>query len=127
MKPLLVLLVIAVAVCALGFVYIQIDNRLNQMPVVREAWTNAFIKCPTEPDYGELMSRGVPMWEDFPQLEFARDIPHGTKIALLTDDPNQRGTYRVRVDGDEGYVPASLITDYDPADGVQPDRSLCAE
>jgi hypothetical protein len=123
MKAFLIVLGIFSVVIAGILAYMAIKNRLE---VRREAWVNMFVECPDSSDYGELIDADAPMWRDFNQTRLLTNIEHGTPISLLIDEPNQNGSYRVRpAFTDAGYISAYYISDYDPANGVQPNESEC--
>lgn len=124
MKKFLVVASIAAAVFLLAAGYLFVQSRLG---IVGTAWVNMYARCPDSPDYGELIDPTAPMWRDFNQSRLSQNVPHGTAVSLLTDSPNQRDTYRVRLGYAEGYIPAQYLSDYDPANGVQPDDSTCLE
>jgi len=124
MKNLLVLVAITAAVILLGAIYLQFQPR---QAVTREAWVNMFVECPDSPDYGDLIDPDAPMWRDFNHARLSDNVPHGEQVGLLIDDPDANDSYRVRRNGGaEGYIPAQYLSDYDPANGVQPNESECA-
>lgn len=51
------------------------------------------------------------------------EIPHGAQVQLLEEAKS--GFYEVRYGTQRGFVQTILISDYDPAGGVQPNASEC--
>lgn len=137
MKTLLTLCALGITVlCALSLAACSSSSSGNIRPTasspdlsipIVEAWVNLFNECPDAPDYGEITVDSAPVWRDSDWTILATSLPHGTKVFLLTRSPDSRGAYKIRSTmSPDGYLAASLLSDYDPANGVQPNESECA-
>jgi hypothetical protein len=113
-------LVIALVALALVTAYAVYAASLEDYPVV---WVNMFDECEGSSEFGELISPDAAAWFDAERTRPAFRIPHGTPVEVIAPDSEFP---RVRHQNARLYVSAGSLSDYDPADGPQPDPRACA-
>jgi hypothetical protein len=91
------------------------------------AWITGVETCPSSKEYGQLVVKSVNLYrsELVDTANVIASVPHGAKIELLSSSKNSEGTVKIRYQGKIGYVQNLFVVQYDPATGVQPDKSSC--
>jgi hypothetical protein len=92
-------------------------------PSLPTVWVNLFVDCPDSPRYGDVLVPDTSLFLEPGNVRALTRVPHGTAVELLSRDEEWA---HVRYSGLPGYVSANLISDYDPAEGVQPEPASCA-
>jgi hypothetical protein len=115
-KIILVLLVLLVA-CGGG------KEEVEEPEAIGTAWINGIDLCPSSSEYGEQVADGASLWSDSDMSSRLAMMTHGTQVAVLGD--NIPGFLYVQYGGLKGFVQTFMTTDYNPADGIQPDPNKC--
>jgi nitroreductase len=113
-------LVIALIALALVTAYAAYAASQENYPVV---WVNTFDECESSSEFGELFAPGAITWFDAERTRPASRIPHGTRVEIVTPDPDFP---EVRHRNATLYIASTALSDYDPSTGVRPDPSACA-
>lgn len=87
-------------------------------------WISGFESCPSHSEYGLLVVSGARIWKHTRTGGATQEkIRHGTRVQLMGNAGS--GFTLVRYNGRDVLVQTMLVVDYDPSDGVRPDKSQC--
>jgi hypothetical protein len=87
-------------------------------------WTNGISDCPTSPEFGQLVAPEISLWKDAAMSAVVAKIPHDTMVDLL-EEPGPDGMYRVRYNGQVGFISSTLIVPVDPSLGIRENPDDC--
>lgn len=119
------LFIIIVALFVIGFALWPRSGASTPAKKITYGWVSGVETCPTSKRYGELIFKEAAFLHR-PKGESTGgaidNIPHGARIEVIADGGS---TLQIKYKGTVGYIDSILVIDYDPANGIRPDKTAC--